>query len=556
LIKAALSVYHQVIPPATGHHEAHPALHGDSSAMHLPDRARLWPADGPVRAGVSAMGSGGVNTHVAIEEAAGRQRRTGLGKRTEAVVSGRQDAELLLLDAPDTAHLRDRLARLAGLVPKLALAELADLAGLLATQLSGQRFRAALVVTDQEDAQRKLARLLDMIDSGQRGAVAMHDGLFLASRATPPKIAYLFPGQGCGRGTADAIRRRFAVADGVFRTFRVPTGDHQDAREVTQPRIVASSVAALRVLESVGVDAHIAVGHSLGELTALCWAGAMGGAQLLRLASARGQIMAQESRGGGGMASLATGPVRARDLIDGGGVVIAAYNAPQQTVISGIAADVDRVCVRAQSDGVQVTRIDVAHAFHSPLVRPVADVMAERLAELRFAPLRRSVVSTVTGELLDPATDLRDLLRGQVVRPVRFHQAAATAVSDVDLAIEIGPGRVLTGLLDQIAPGKPVVSVDTDDRSLSRLLSAVGAAYAFGVPVDTAVLFAGRVVRPLPDELAAAACPVEDASGAASVIDGVHRFVAEPATPAADPRGIHAVDVSSTSPDRAVDDAA
>lgn len=488
LIKTALSVHHQVIPPGTGH---------DS-----PDRARQWPASASVRAAVSATSAGGISTHVVLEEAPGRERRTGLAKGTVAKVNGRQDTELLLVDAPDVAQLREQLTRLAGLVPKLTHAELADLAAVLARRVSGQRFRAALVVTDPHDAGRKLARLLDLPEYGP-GVSVMSQGAFLAGRPGPPKIAYLFPGQGCGRGTPGAIRRRFTVADNVFTAVPVPSDDPRNAACAAQHRVVANSVAALRVLETLGIGADIAVGHSLGELTALSWAGAMDGAQLLRLAADRGRSMDQAALVGGGMASLATGAGRARQLIEGGGVVIAAYNSPRHTVISGMAADLDRVCARAESEGVGVARIEVSHAFHSPLVRPVGDAMAERLAEQRFAALRRPVVSTVTGDLLDPAADLRRLLREQLLRPVRFHQAATTALADVDLAIEVGPGSALTGLLGQIMPGKPVLSVNTDELSLSGLLAAVGAAYALGLAVDTTLLFAGRVLRPLPAELAA-----------------------------------------------------
>ena len=102
LIKATLAVYHQVIPPATGHDEPHPKLTEAGAAMYVPNGAALWPADHPVRAGVSAMGFGGINSHIAIEEAPGRERRTALCRRTTALVAGRQDVDLLMIDAMAT----------------------------------------------------------------------------------------------------------------------------------------------------------------------------------------------------------------------------------------------------------------------------------------------------------------------------------------------------------------------------------------------------------------------------------------------------------------------
>ncbi len=497
LIKAALSVYHQVIPPATGHYEAHPKLTGDAPALYVPREPELWPTEAPIRAGVSAMGFGGMNTHIALEQAPGATRRAELPSDTTALTASRQDAELLLLDAADLAALRERVAGLVELVPALSFAEVADLAGTLAGELSGGPARAAIVTTNPEDALAKLNRVLAALDAGEQRLFAA-DGVFLDCRPTPPKIAYLFPGQGSGRGAIGAIRRRFADAEAVFAAAGVPVGGDQTATEVAQPRIVAGSVAALRVLDSLGVEADVAVGHSLGELTALSWAGAMSGDDVLRLAKARGQVMANASQGGGAMAGLATTPGRAEDLFGDDPVVIAGYNGPKQTVIAGEAGAVDRVCERARAAGITASRINVSHAFHSPLVKPAYEAMTGRLAEFTFARPTRSVVSTVTGDVLDPDTDLRVLLRDQVLFPVRFHEAAGKAASEADLAVEVGPGRVLAGLLQDIAGDTPVLSVDTDSQSLSSLLAIVGAAYALGATVNTEALFAGRVLRPLP----------------------------------------------------------
>ncbi|CAL9445772.1 hypothetical protein SUDANB95_02327 [Actinosynnema sp. ALI-1.44] len=497
VIKAALAVHHQVIPPATGNYETHPKLAGEDAALYVPHAPELWPADQPIRAGVSAMGFGGINTHIALEQAPGTKRRAELRGETATLTRSRQDAELLLFDAADHAELRERLTGLVEVVAKLSFAEITDLAAELAGRLSGRRVRAAVVTGNPEDAVAKLERLVAAIDAGEQ-RLATADGVYLDNRTTAPKIAYLFPGQGSGRGAIGAIRRRFAEAEAVFAAAGLPTGGDQVATQVAQPRIVAGSLAALRVLRGLGVEADVAVGHSLGELTALSWAGALSDDEVLRLAKARGEVMANASKGGGAMAGLATTPERAAELFGDDPVVIAGYNGPNQTVIAGDADAVGRVSERAKAAGITANRINVSHAFHSPLVEPAARAFTTRLAEFTFAAPTRAVVSTVTGDLLDPATDLRELLRDQVLFPVRFHEAAAKAAGDADLAVEIGPGRVLAGLLRDIAPGTPVLSIDTDSTSLVPLLSIVGAAFALGAEVDTRALFAGRVVRPLP----------------------------------------------------------
>ncbi|QKV75126.1 type I polyketide synthase [Amycolatopsis sp. Hca4] len=499
LIKATLAVYHQVIPPATGHFDPHEKLTGETARMYVPLEAQLWPADAPVRAGVSAMGFGGINSHVTVTEAPNAPRKTKLDERTKALVSGRQDAELLLLDADDVEGLRARVTGLLEIVPKLSMAELTDLAAQLAGELANRPARAAVVATGPEEAERKLTRLLELLATD--GSVfSATDGIFAGHRVTEPRIGFLFPGQGSGRAVDGVLRRRFTAADDVFRAAGLPTGADHVATEVAQPRIVAGSLAALRVLRSLGIEAQTAAGHSLGELTALHWGGALDERAVLQLAKVRGKVMAETTAGDGAMAGIAASPSRAEELGLGSDVVIAGYNAPEQTVISGPATAVDRVIARAHAAGVTATRLKVSHAFHSPLVEPAATAMTAPLARIPFARLEHAVVSTVTGDVLHAAENLPELLREQIVLPVRFREAAAKVAERSDLVIEVGPGRVLSGLFEEIAPGTPVLAVDTDSTTLSAVLRVAGAAFAAGAQLTTGPLFEGRAVRSLPED--------------------------------------------------------
>ncbi|MFI5565335.1 SDR family NAD(P)-dependent oxidoreductase [Amycolatopsis japonica] len=533
LIKATLAVYHQVIPPATGHYEPHESLVGDSARMYVPAEAGLWPSDQPVRAGVSAMGFGGINSHVTVTEAPGAARRKELDERTRSLVAGRQDSELLLLDADDAASLRGRVTALLEVVPKLSFAELADLAGTLSAELSGKPVRAAIVAAGPDDAERKLAKLLDLLGEGEPEVFSANEGIFAGSRSQSPKIGFLFPGQGSGQGRVGAVRKRFAHVDDIYRAAKLSTGADQVATDVAQPRIVTGSLAGLRVLKSLGIEAGTVAGHSLGELTALHWGGALTEREVLKLAKIRGKVMATASDGDGAMAAIADTPSVAEGLAEGEEVVIAGYNAPEQTVLSGPAEAIDRVVARARAAGVNAARINVSHAFHSPAVVPAAEAMTEELAAFDFARLDRPVVSTVTGGVLHAAEDLRDLLRDQVVLPVRFREAAAKVAERSDLVIEVGPGRVLTGLLDTIAPGTPALSIDTDSLTLAPVLKVAGAAFAFGAQLETSALFDGRVVRALPadGEFSFLASPCEAAPSIGAVL--TRDRVAEPAEAAA-----------------------
>src|SRR5262249_31600028 len=230
-------VHHQVIPPATGHVNAHPSLLVDRPMMRVPQQAELWPDGVPIRAGVSAMGFGGINSHIALEQASGLARRAGSHQQTPAMVAAPRDAELLLIEAADLADLRGRVAQLAELVPQLAYGELADLAGTLAAELSGQPLRAAVVATSPEQAGKRLTKLLSLLDGGARSVFAPADGTIVQQVTGTPRIAYLFPGQGSGKGTVSALRRRFPEVEELFVAAGLPVGGgNQAATDVAQPR--------------------------------------------------------------------------------------------------------------------------------------------------------------------------------------------------------------------------------------------------------------------------------------------------------------------------------
>ena len=273
LIKAALAVHHQTIPPGTGA-TSEPAPATDAP-VYVPDDAALWPTRLPVRAGVSATGSGGAACHVALEEAPGRERRTGISRWAAALVTGRQDTDLLLVDSDFADELAARLARLARLAARLSTAEITDLAGTLAIKQRGGAFRAAVVAGDPATTTQRLAAAAAAA-SEHTTPLSPADGVFLAHRTTTPRIAYLLPGNGASHGARGALRRRFILAEHLFGM----AGRDQGADAL----VVAGSLAGLRVLHALGVEADVAVGHGVGELTALSWSGALDGGELMHLA--------------------------------------------------------------------------------------------------------------------------------------------------------------------------------------------------------------------------------------------------------------------------------
>lgn len=489
LIKAAMAVHHQVIPPATGHDEPHPDLVANAHALHVPDRATSWPEDLPIRAGVSAMGFGGINTHIALESAE-RPRPRAVPPITAQTVNARQDAEVLLFDGDDIETLLSRTAAARELLELAAFCELTDLAVSLQRDVSNAAYRLGVVATSPEEAVRRLrvaeAALKEGLPANQLCKVG--DASWFRSGHRPARLAFAFPGQGAGIGTRGAVARRYYPDCGI-------NDRDSDATDVVQPRIVKRSLQAMEVLRSIGVDADVAVGHSLGEMTALAWAGCLEYQAMERIAAERGRLMA-ELIPPGAMAVLGADSAAVAEPLAGTGAVISGFNAPALTVIAGEEHAVTAACERAEELGIRTTRLSVEHAFHTSACAEAAAAFARVLDGVPFGPVGRSVVSTATGEPLDRRADLASHLPRQLVDPVRFTQAV-DAISDAELVIELGPGSVLSGLISLAAPEIACVSANTDSASLASMMEAVAAAFALGRVADTKELYRNRLYRKL-----------------------------------------------------------
>jgi len=491
LIKAVLALEHQVLPAATGCEQVHPAILAQQDAVTVAQESRVWPEAWKLRAGVSAMGFGGINLHLALEGAA-HQPRGGFDAVERRLLSAAQDAELFLFAARDRDALRRQVEDLAALAPRLSRAELADAAAALAARLQPDAARAMVVAATPAELADRLALLLDRLD---RQFIDPHAGIAAGVAGSSPRIAFLFPGQAARvRLDGGPWARRFTELEALYRAAELPDTGDTTATEIAQPAIMASSLAGLATLARLGIEAAVSVGHSVGELAALHWAGAFDAAALLRLARGRGQAMAERSLPGGAMALIGDTPEATETLLQGADACIACRNAARECVVSGLAADVAAIVARAAGCGMSAQSLPVSHAFHSRFVAPAVQAVRDLAAAETFMPLRRTVISTVTGAVLPPDTDLGELLTHQLTAPVRFTEALAQATQDADLLIEVGPGHGLTRIA-AMRDGPPCIALDAGGPSLAGLLLAAGAAFVLGAPVRVPALFADRFVR-------------------------------------------------------------
>lgn len=285
------------------------------------------------------------------------------------------------------------------------------------------------------------------------------------------KLAFIFPGQGSQiTGMGCELAGRFASARKVFDEadsalgfalsrlcFEGPAEDLQLTAN-TQPAILTASVATAEVLREKGVRPDIVAGHSLGEYSALVAAGAIRLADGVQLVRKRGEYMQQAVPiGQGAMAALIGMELPlaeevCREAAQGEVVSPANINSPAQIVIAGHAAAVTRAVELAKRRGAKrAILLNVSAPFHCALMKPAQDRLSADLDALEIADLQSPLVNNADAAVVRAAPDVRDGLKRQVTASVRWEESMRRLRAEgVSLFIEVGPGKVLTGLMRQI----------------------------------------------------------------------------------------------------------
>lgn len=532
-IKTVIALNRRVLPPIAGTETPRDVFYTHAKALYPLLDGQIKPASAVLRAGVSAMGFGGINSHLTCESygAPSANFKPLLDERV--LLAHPDDAEVFVLSAGSVQGLRQQLAQLAEEARHIAKAELVDLAADLAGRLTPEApVRAAFVAATPSSLQEKIAAISVLAGSGMAEGAFIQDEpntLWLSNRLPKRRLAFMFPGQGsqqlnmtrpliqrfdwaaqwlqAGSAYVEALGAppfpaRFLVDNvAILPDSRVAELRRQLAQtQVAQPAIGLSSLIWYRYLREVGICPVAVGGHSLGELLALYAGGVYDEQTLLRLCSHRGHEMANsQGEQQGKMAALLCSRADAEALLTAtpGYVTIANINGPRQIVISGQADAVDAVCEAAGRRGVSATRLPVSNAFHSNLMEGAAQRFGAEFAELQGRVAGVKVFSCIDGQVLEGEIQAGDHLRRQMLAQVDFVALANTLADAAELVIEVGPGRVLSDLFTHIvsperARALPVEPKAGSSRGLKQVLAVTHVA---GHELNWAAVYANRLIR-------------------------------------------------------------
>ena len=537
VIKAAMALHQKVLPPTikvTQPLEGAAAADAKPSPFYVNTQKRPWlpSANHPRRAGVSALGFGGTNFHAVLEE-------HGSSKLTP---DWDGDVEILALCSERFDDLKTQLTAHQSAVSAPSASSTSSWPDFRraahasrAQFQSDAGFRLLIVATAQSDRRALLDAALKMLEKNpEKTAWAAPSGVAFGAGKVRGKLGALFPGQGsqyagmlrdlacqfpdmlnalaeANTAFASEMARAGAAAPGAFRlsdviyphpafsdSARLQQDEALKATAIAQPALGAVSQGALRLLSHFGVTPQTVCGHSYGELSALCAAGRISPSALHQLSNLRGRLMASQSGGAdrGAMLAVQADEATVQDFLREeksglvNGLVIANHNAPKQFVLAGTVEQIRHAAEVLTARSIRNRVLQVSAAFHSALVADARTPFAAALEQVKFTKGTLPVYANTTGaEYPKTEKDARHLLADQIVQPVNFmRQIEAMHADGVGTFIEVGPGHVLSDLVQSILPGAvETVALDASKGARSGIFDlafALGRLASLGHPVD------------------------------------------------------------------------
>ena len=537
-IKVAKALHHRVLPPTLHINKPNAGYDAQHSPFMLNRQATPWPrvAGEVARASVSAFGFGGTNFHTVLSayDDSHHQQDQQSQKNIGTLTGNPQwSAELFVFRGESLTEADAQLQQLADFLREsdapLRLRDLAytvaragDVTGGASAETKSLRpVQISIVAQDSKDLLSKLETAL------RREKLA---GVHYRQAEVQGKLAFVFPGQGSQSPgmlqdlfvtfphLQDILQQGANWREALFPPTAYTREQQQQQQKtitdtrVAQPTLGMVDYAMASLLQALNIQPDMLAGHSYGELVALAVAGCYDLPALLHLSEQRGvAILAAAGEDPGRMAAVSAGSEELAALLSddagagaGADVVLANQNSPKQTVISGSAAAIEAALELLKEKGLAARAIEVACAFHSPVVAAAEQSFAAILADVALQKPGTAVYSNVSAQAYPSNVKrIKQQLAEQIAKPVRFVEQIEQMYADgARIFVEVGPARVLSGLIEKILVGRPHLVVATDQKGQPGVPTLLAALAQLAVALDEQtqtlkldLLWAGREPR-------------------------------------------------------------
>ncbi|SMF18082.1 type I polyketide synthase [Pseudobacteriovorax antillogorgiicola] len=530
LIKAVIAVNRRVVPPLAGCEIPHDIFSKEAEKLYPLIDGYSDDKGAIIRAGVSAMGFGGINSHVTLSS--GPQADDSLEPEVseDKLMASYDSTEVFPFSADSTQELSRKVEKAIAIASKMARGEMIDLsADLCRRVLNREPVKAAVIAWKPDDLVEKLNQLLLELANLVEGQVIQKGNIAVSSHAKIGATAFVFPGQGSQKinMSRKLVERHdwaqdlweqaedllsdegisLAASYFVKNLHKLPQEEQEQLlsqakqTEIAQPGICVASAIWAKRLKTLGIKADTVAGHSLGELTALWAAGKISYSDLVRIAGRRGQLMAAKDHERGTMAFISSDRATTESLIkeiSDDYLVIANLNADDQTIVSGSLTGIASFIKLANDRGYRAQELAVSNAFHSKFMTDASETLAEKLKNKQIKKSDIKFLSSLDGSFLDEQSNLGEYLAAQMLGQVNYQQTVKTLAESHDVIIEVGPGRVLSNLNMKNLDSNTLV-LSTDDQNDDSFKSLVANWFVSGGKIQWTELFNDRFVKPLVD---------------------------------------------------------
>ncbi|BAY66478.1 amino acid adenylation domain-containing protein [Calothrix brevissima NIES-22] len=509
VIKVILAMQHRQIPPSLHFQQPNPLIPFAQTPFEVNTKLCPWESTGLRRAGISSFGIGGTNAHIVIEEAplAIQNSKYPTGKQAYKIQN--EDAmerqeHLLTLSAKTEKALVELISRYETHLAANPDLDLGDICFTANTGRSHLQHRASAIASSISDLHQKLVKFRT-----QQEVKSLKIGQI--QETTQPKIAFLFTGQGSqyvdmGRHlyeTQPTFRKIIDhcheillpyLPEPLLKVLYPQPGQISllDQTIYAQPALFSLEYALVQLWKSWGVEPSVVMGHSLGEYVAACVAGVFSLEDGLKLIAERARLMQSLPPTGEMVAVFASeAAIRAITEINFAltkpAVGIAAYNSPQNTVISGHKSVIQQICAYLEAAGIQTTKLNTSHAFHSPLMQPILAEFRQIAATVTYHSPQIDIISNVTGEQLLAATINPDYWCNHLISSVQFAQGLqGLHTAGYEIFVEIGPKPTLSGIGSKWlgSQGIWLPSLNQKRGDWQQILESLAELYVRGVQVQ------------------------------------------------------------------------